>query len=108
MMIECLFYEQGGVLTGFTVRGHDKVGKNGISLLCCAVSSAVYLTVNALTEIAGLTPLTLRESSGNLTAEFSREDAKEHSELIGGLRLHCLSLQKSYPRRIKTQTVLRP
>ncbi len=103
-MIDCRFFGREGALTGFSVAGHDETGPDGVSLLCAAVSSAVYLTVNTLTDIARIPPLSLDERSGLLSVRFAEEQIRPHREILEGLRLHLSALAGEYPGKIRLHT----
>ena len=53
-MTGAVFYRRDGRLTGFKVSGHtDDSGSVEARIVCSAVSSAVYLTANTLTDVVG-------------------------------------------------------
>ena len=96
-MITCQFFVSEKAVVGFAVNGHDAPDDSGISLLCAAVSSAVYLTVNAVTDVAGISPLVLETADGLMTLRLWREDAAKSALLLEGLRLHLQALAADYP-----------
>lgn len=49
-MIEAEFLKYGGALVGFSVSGHAGAGPFGKDIVCAAVSSAVMLTANTITD----------------------------------------------------------
>ena len=49
-MIEAEFLSYGGGLVGFSVSGHAGAGAFGRDIVCAAVSSAVMLTANTITD----------------------------------------------------------
>ena len=53
-MIRAEFFSQAGRLTGFTVSGHAGYADAGEDIVCAAVSSAVQLTANGITEVLGM------------------------------------------------------
>ncbi len=79
-------------MVGFAIAGHDTPDDSGVSVLCAAVSSAAYLTANAVTEIGGVKPLVLETGDGLMTMRLSRDDAKACALLLEGLRLHLETL----------------
>ena len=50
-MITAEFYLRDAVLIGFSVKGHAGFADYGKDVCCAAVTSAVQLTANAVTEI---------------------------------------------------------
>lgn len=97
-MIKAVFRRQGRRLTGFTVSGHAGDEEEGRNLICAAVSSAVYMTVNTVTEIIGC-EIDCEEADGYMDVDLSRRDLKSRdaSVVIDGLRLHLEELSKTYP-----------
>ena len=55
-MITAKFVYSGDIITGFSVSGHSGSAEIGKDIICSAVSSASYMTVNTLTEIMLLNP----------------------------------------------------
>lgn len=93
----CADFRAAASGAGFTVQGHADTAPAGEDILCAAVSSAVYLTANTLTEIYGLTP-DLSEHDGYFSLRFSDADAYETAQpLLQGLCLHLLGLEEQYP-----------
>lgn len=99
-MITCQFYLSDDTIVGFIVNGHDTPDDSGISLLCAAVSSAVYLTVNAVTDVAGVSPLVLETADGLMTLRLRQDDAEKCRLLLEGLRLHVTALAADHPKII--------
>ncbi len=99
-MITCHFFLSDDTVVGFAVNGHDTPDDSGVSLLCAAVSSAVYLTVNAVTDVADIEPLVLETADGLMTLRLRREDAKRSALLLEGLRLHLTALAADHPKII--------
>lgn len=55
-MITAKFVYSGDIITGFSVSGHSGSAEIGKDIICSAVSSVSYMTVNTLTEIMLLNP----------------------------------------------------
>ena len=89
---------------GFSVKGHcsananDEVGK----LVCAAVSSAVYLTVNTITDVIG-DNADIVEKDGEMTVklDFVSEQSKTR---LSGFKIHILQLEEQYPDCIKVNS----
>ena len=96
-MIQCHFFTSERSVVGFAIAGHDTPDNSGVSVLCAAVSSAAYLTANAVTEIGGVKPLVLETGDGLMTMRLSRNDAKTCALLLEGLRLHLEALAADHP-----------
>ena len=99
-MISCHFFVSDDTVVGFAVNGHDTPDDSGISLLCSAVSSAVYLTVNTVTDICKVKPLVLETADGLLTLRLRKEDAMRCGDLLLGLQLHLTALAADYHSQI--------
>lgn len=97
-MTEVNFYTaKNGDLLGFHVSGHSGYAEEGEDIVCAAVSSAVYLVINTVTDIM------------HIDAEVNVEDAdavfrilSKHAvacrDILQGLKLHLLSLEEQYPQ----------
>ena len=90
---------KAGELVGFSVSGHADAGED---IVCAAVSSAVQLTANGITEILGL--------SASVEAEGDTVSLRLQSESLGGrgaaafleaLKLHLSVLAEDYPTNVK-------
>lgn len=93
MQIKADFVQENGLYTGFSVSGHDLAAADtGISVLCAAVSSAVELTCNTLTEYFGVPQEAVQvhpaENAQNQIAVRLTEPDPVQSKLIQGLLLH--------------------
>ncbi len=91
-MITCHFFKSDNTVVGFAINGHDEPDDSGISLLCAAVSSAVYLTVNTVTDVCMISPLALETADGLMTMRLRNEDAATCRMLLEGLLLHLTAL----------------
>ncbi len=86
---------------GFTVKGHctadanDEIGR----LVCASVSSAVYMTVNTITDVIG-DKADIHENDGEMTVKLFSVSS-ETKVLIKGFMLHMLQLSEQYPDCIK-------
>ncbi|MFQ8600843.1 MAG: ribosomal-processing cysteine protease Prp [Oscillospiraceae bacterium] len=53
-MIRAVFQKSGDWFKGFEISGHAGYAGHGRDIVCASVSSAVMLTANAVTEVAGI------------------------------------------------------
>ncbi len=98
-MIIARFRESGGLYAGYTVTGHaGGCSDSGVDLICAAVSSAAYMTVNTVTDVI-FCEADCEDSEGYMRVDVtgSGEKAALASAVIAGLRLHLQELQKTYP-----------
>lgn len=98
-MTQSKFFLRDGALIGFELSGHT--GKN---IVCAAVSSAAYMTVNTLTDVVGVKP-DIDERDGYLRVVLPWKDAPRGRDLLEGFRLHLTELQKQYPHQIKVTVI---
>lgn len=99
-MITAEFYLKNNVLNGFSLKGHAGYAQYGKDICCAAVTSAVELTVNAITEILKVdasvgvfeneVKLVLPDNTDELAIEF-----------LKALRLHLELLSEDYSENIR-------
>ena len=95
---------------GFSISGHaaqnscDEEGK----LVCAAVSSAVYLVANTLTDVLKLNAC-VHVNKDQMSVRVNRVDAKKPAcaGLLQGLRIHLCGLRQQYPKRIEIKMMKR-
>lgn len=100
-MIQIVFNGANSRIKGFHVSGHGTANEDDFegSIVCAAVSSAVYLTVNTLTEIIGA-KVSVSDSGDNFDVAVLSH-CSESQPTLQGLHLHCSALSEQYPKRIK-------
>lgn len=97
-MINAEFYLKDEVLVGFSVKGHAGFADFGQDIVCAAVTSAVEMCANGITEI-----LKADASVGAFGNEIklSLNDGDERAvDFIKALRLHLELLSLDYPENI--------
>ncbi len=100
-MICATFLKRNGQLYGFSVKGHSGSAPSGHDIVCAAVSSAVYMAANTITEVCGLAA-DIHEEDGHLTLAIAQGEAKAQT-ILQGLNLHLEGLAEQYPTFITTQ-----
>ena len=71
----------------------------GSDIVCAAVSSAVYMAANTITEILGVhADITVRD--GYFYLAVALHDAQRCAPITQGLRLHLSELARQYPDHI--------
>ncbi len=100
-MIKAKFFNQGDLLTGFEISGHGG-GEEGTDIICASVSSAVYMTANAITDVL-FVDADIKVEDGYLY--FKIEPLSEAQAILKGLQLHLISLSKDYPKNIKVTNI---
>ncbi len=102
-MTGAVFFRRDGRLTGFKVSGHtDDSGKVQARIVCSAVSSAVYLTANTITDVLGV-EADIRVDDAEFSL-FVKGDDQRAQDLLEGLRLHLSQLAEQYRNYIVIKT----
>lgn len=87
-------------ILGFSVEGHAGVEVCGKDIVCAAVSSAVYLVLNSITDVLRLKPDVLEVFPGRIFLKLSSKDAHLCNNFLQGLRLHLVEISKQYPENV--------
>jgi len=99
-MITVKFFTKSGEIEGFEVKGHSGLAERGNDILCAAVSSACYMTVNTLTEVLKLKVDAEVNEDGYMKVIL--HDATEEAEnLLEGFSFHIRELAKDYRKNLK-------
>ena len=101
-MIKVSFAQSGGVLTGFTLKGHSGAGSVGNDIICAAVSSAAYMAVNTITEVLELNP-EIQVDDGFMAIKLSSADSLKAQDILCGFRIHLTALAEQYKENIKVK-----
>ena len=99
-MIRAVFFE-GKNGRGFEISGHAG-GSAGMDIVCAAVSSAVYMAANTVTDIIKV-HADISEQDGHLKFSVGEENDSA-AAVLDGLKLHLTELSKQYPKKIKVIT----
>ena len=94
-MTEIEFFTGSGKTVGFTVHGHSGYADEGEDIVCAAISSAVIMTINTITDIMHIRADVSAED-GNAALKISSNDAEACQSILLGLKLHLLELEKQY------------
>ena len=101
-MTTVTFNCSGNLICGFTVSGHSGYAEEGSDIVCSAVSSAVIMTANTITEIQHINA-DVTENDGFLRLNLSKHEAEKSSVLLNGLKLHLTALSEEYTKYIKVK-----
>ena len=94
-MIRAEFLHTDGNLVGFVFSGHALFDEHGKDIVCAAVTSAVELCANGITELAGADPTV--EVKDNTISLKLRDGTNEKAVfLLGALKLHMEVLIQDY------------
>lgn len=96
-MIQMNFYvlPQGNI-SGFRCSGHAGQAQTGLDIVCAAVSSALYMTANTVTDVLGVSPDVLIAEDGFLELRVAEKDMDLCKSLFMGLKLHMQGLEEQY------------
>ncbi len=106
MLLKARFVRKNGMYTECTVSGHDAAEEDAeYSVLCAAVSSAMQLVCNTLTECFCVPEdaVQVQAASGaqnQITIRLSSPD-KVQSEILHGLLLHFSLLSEDAGNRMQ-------
>ncbi|MBQ4050344.1 MAG: ribosomal-processing cysteine protease Prp [Oscillospiraceae bacterium] len=99
-MTKATFFSKSGKLYGFSVSGHTGYGVAGRDILCAAISSAVQMTANGITEI--LKKEAKVEARGaTVTLQLENDPDEMSSAMIEALKLHLEVLREDHPKNIQ-------
>jgi uncharacterized protein YsxB (DUF464 family) len=96
------FVNDNNALTGFTVSGHSGFAESGKDIVCAAISSAVIMTANTITEVLKLSA-DVAEDDGYVSVKFTDSSYEQAQDLLRGLELHLTQLSKIYPSNISIE-----
>ena len=99
-MIRAEFFSQAGRLTGFTVSGHAGYADAGEDIVCAAVSSAVQLTANGITEVLGM-KARVTAKGDTVSLKMDSLPSEDGEAFLKALRLHLEVLAEDYPKNVK-------
>ena len=101
-MIEAIFTVTENVIVGFEISGHSDYSEQGRDIICAAVSSAAYMTVNTITDVQFL-EADITENDGLMKLSLSPEDAKAAEIILNGFLLHLNALSEQNKDYIKVK-----
>ena len=80
--------------------GHAGYAEKGSDIVCAAVSSAAYMTVNTVTDILHV-DARIAVDDGFLRIRVNEKDARSCRSIFAGFKLHMTGLEEQYPKNIK-------
>ena len=89
-----------GEIVGFSMNGHADHGEEGSDIVCAAVSSAAYMTVNTITEVLHA-DAQVSVDDGEMLVRVTRNQAVNCRDLFAGFKLHMVGLEEQYPENIR-------
>lgn len=98
-MTKVKFFLSNEIICGFSVKGHSGFAESGLDIVCAAVSSAVELTANGITEIAKA-DAKVTVNGDEVSLRLIDLDNAVATALLKSLRLHLELLAQDYPSNI--------
>jgi len=98
-MIDAQFEQSAGGFRAFRIKGHAGYADAGEDVVCAAVSSAVMLTANGITQCARV-PAQVNEGDNLISCRLSGEDERG-ALFLQALHLHLTCLEEQYPDHIR-------
>lgn len=99
-MIRVRFDREQGALAGVSVTGHAGYADRGEDIVCAAVTSAVQLTANGITEILGIPmPVTVRENL--VEYHLPKPGDQQAIAFLEALKLHLEIISRDYEKTIQ-------
>lgn len=100
MILAKFFVDNKQNFLGFDVKGHSNSAPSGEDIICAAVSSATFLTVNTLTDVLYVNADVDVFDDGRITLKISKNDLKASRSLLRGFYLHMKALEQQYKDNI--------
>ena len=86
---------------GFECIGHSGYSQSGSDIVCAAVTSAALMSINTITDVLMVNPMSARAEYGEIFLRVAVKDAGNVSSILKGLKLHLENLEEQYPQNIK-------
>lgn len=97
-MVHAEFFRKAGNFSGFRISGHAGYADSGEDIVCAAVSSAVQLMVNLLSEFDCDPEVSAADNVVDCRTTASADTA---SAMLEQLKLHFESVTEEFPETIK-------
>ena len=98
-MIRAEFYESKGLLSGFKISGHAGYAESGQDIVCAAVSSAVSLAANIITD--GFHSDAQASDKGGAVVLAVKEPDEKTQAVLMMLRQQLKIILEEFPKTIK-------
>ena len=101
-----IYVSELGSIVGFSISGHSDFSQSGTDIVCAAVSSAAYMTVNTLTDVIRAdVDVNVNDKLGIMRAFVSEKDVPRCSDILSGFKMHLILLEEMYSENIKVNYV---
>lgn len=102
-MVTAIFSQSDSGFYALTISGHADFAGAGSDIVCAAVSSAVNLVCNTITEVFKL-PAQVGEKNNCVTLKLPQSSEKSALLLLQGLYEQLLQIEEEYPANLRVQT----
>lgn len=103
-MTTACFYFREDEITSFEIKGHSGYSDEGTDIVCAAISSTVWMTVNALENVLRL-DVNYSQSEANVFLEVSDKDIGKAQVLIEAFRQFLCNLSVEYEKYLTVKEV---
>lgn len=99
------FYTEDNRVTGFEVKGHSGLAKEGQDILCAAITGAVRLTECAVNDVLGLgAAVRVKEKDASVSLKLpgglGQTAESTCQTLLAALMVYFIQLHEEYPQYI--------
>lgn len=105
-MTEATFYLSEGMIGSFRIKGHSGYAGSGEDIVCAAISSTVWMTVNALENILHL-DVKYSADDADVYLEVSDGDIGSAQAFLEGFRQFLCNLSAEYEKYLTVKEVQR-
>ncbi len=99
-MIAAAFEQVDGALCGVRISGHAGYADYGQDVVCAAVTSALQLTANGITEVLNISAQVVQKEN-SILVRLPKPPAPEAEAFLQALQLHLTLLAQDYPGTIQ-------
>ena len=100
-MISARFYENSQhKLLGFHVSGHAGLADEGYDVACAAVSSAVMMACNTITEVFRI-DAKVSADENDILLKLMADNGGEGDKILAGLMIQLDMISREYPGTVK-------
>ncbi len=89
-----------GKISGFLAEGHAGLFEAGEDIVCAAISSALYLVANTITDCMKI-EAEIEVRDGYMRLSVPCKDLQRSQDIFDGLKLHLEGLAEQYPEGLK-------
>lgn len=99
-MIRVTLHVKGGLIRGFSCKGHALYAEAGRDIVCAAVSALTTTCANALETVAGTQP-EVKVQDGEMRLSLPHPEARDAQVILLTLRQGLQDIAEAYPDHIK-------